>query len=212
MLLLVGLGNPGPAYERHRHNVGFMAVDEIARRHSFAAWRTRFQGLLAEGNIAGEKTFLLKPQTFMNESGRSVGEIVRFFKLPLENVAVFYDELDLALGRIRVKTGGGHAGHNGVRSLDAQIGNDFRRVRIGIGRPDGGRHGRNYVLHDFSKAEMEVMQPLLEAMADATPLLARGDDPGFMTRVALLTRTEEKPASAPKNTTANGDKGSSDGI
>jgi PTH1 family peptidyl-tRNA hydrolase len=134
-LLIAGLGNPGEKYARHRHNVGFMAVDAIAEEHRIAPWRTRFQGLLAEGVLAGRKTLLLKPQTYMNESGRSVGEAVRYLKIPLEAVVVIHDELDLASGKIRVKAGGGDAGHNGLRSITATLGPDYRRLRIGIGHP-----------------------------------------------------------------------------
>jgi len=186
MLLLVGLGNPGPKYEKNRHNIGFMAVGEIVRRHSFGAWRARFQGLAAEGKIAGEKVLALKPTTFMNESGRAVGEAMRFYKLTPADVIVIYDELDLKPGKIRAKQGGGLAGHNGLRSIDAHIGNDFRRVRVGIGHPGDKHRVHGHVLSDFAKAEGPLVERVIDAIADAIPLLAGGDEGAFMSRVALL--------------------------
>lgn len=186
MLLLVGLGNPGPKYEKNRHNIGFMAVDEIVRRHSFGAWRSRFQGLAAEGRIAGEKVLALKPTTYMNESGRAVGEAVRFYKLAPADVIVIYDELDLKPGKIRAKQGGGLAGHNGLRSIDAHIGSDFRRVRVGIGHPGDKRRVHGHVLSDFAKAELPLIERVIDAIADAIPLLVGGDDGSFMSRTALL--------------------------
>lgn len=186
MQLLVGLGNPGPKYAGHRHNVGFMAVDEIVRRHGFSSERKRFQSLTAEGVLAGEKLLAMKPQTFMNESGRAVGEALRFFKLSPGDVVVFHDELDLAPGKLRVKRGGGIAGHNGLRSIRAHIGDEFRRVRIGVGHPGDKNRVMPHVLSDFAKADRTWLQPLLEAMADAGEWLARRDDAGFATRVALL--------------------------
>jgi len=186
MLLLVGLGNPGPKYEKNRHNIGFMAVDEIVRRHSFGAWRARFQGLAAEGRIGEEKVLALKPTTYMNESGRAVGEAMRFFRLAPSDVIVIYDELDLVPGKVRVRRGGGLAGHNGLRSIDAHIGNDFHRVRVGIGHPGDKRRVHGYVLSDIAKADRPVMERVLEAIADAIPLLVAGDAGAFMSRVALL--------------------------
>ncbi|HEY0291903.1 MAG TPA: aminoacyl-tRNA hydrolase [Hansschlegelia sp.] len=184
MLLLVGLGNPGPKYEKNRHNIGFMAVDRIASRHGFAPWRSRFQGDVAEGAIGGVKTLLLKPRTYMNESGRSVAEAARFFKISLSDVAVLHDELDLAPGKLRVKVGGGNAGHNGLRSITAHMGNDYKRVRLGIGHP--GRDAvLSYVLNDFGKGEMEWVDVLTEAVADGADLLAAGEDNSFQNKVHL---------------------------
>jgi PTH1 family peptidyl-tRNA hydrolase len=189
MKLFVGLGNPGERYARQRHNVGFMAVERIAQRHAFGPWRGRFQGRLAEGVLDGERVWLLEPMTFMNESGRSVAEAARFMKLPLGDVVLFHDELDLAPGKVRVKQGGGTAGHNGLRSTDACLGSkDFKRVRIGIGHPGHKDRVIGHVLSDFHKAEQAWLEPLLDAMADAAPRLAKGDDAGFMSRVALLTQ------------------------
>lgn len=203
MRLFVGLGNPGERYARQRHNVGFMAIERIAQRHGFGPWRSRFRGRLAEGTLNGERTWLLEPQTFMNESGRAVAEAVRFMKLPLEEVLVFHDELDLAAGKVRVKLGGGVAGHNGLRSLDACLGSkEFRRVRIGIGHPGHKDRVIGHVLSDFYKADQTWLEPLLDAIADAAPLLAAGDDAGFMNRVALLTQPP-KPE-RPSRTEAGG--------
>lgn len=199
MKLFVGLGNPGERYARQRHNVGFMAVERIAERHGFGPWRARFRGRLAEGALGGERVWLLEPQTFMNESGRSVAEAVRFVKLPLADLCVFHDEIDLAPGKVRVKLGGGVAGHNGLRSLDACLGTkEFRRVRIGVGHPGHKDRVVGHVLSDFHKAERSWLEPLLDAIADAAPLLAAGDDAGFMNRVALLTQPpkREKPEPA----------------
>ncbi len=184
MLLIAGLGNPGPKYERNRHNIGFMAVDEVVRRHSFAAWRSRFQSMAAEGNIAGEKVLILKPMTFMNESGRAVGEAVRFHKLKPEQVIVIHDELDLVPGKIRVKLGGGHAGHNGLRSIDAHIGSNFRRVRVGIGHPGDKNRVHGYVLNDFPKAEQKLVERTVDAIAAHIDLLVKGDENSFMSRTA----------------------------
>lgn len=184
MLLLVGLGNPGSEHKRQRHNVGFMAVDAIAEQHNFQPWKKRFQGELAEGVLNGTKTLLLKPQTYMNLSGKSVGEAAHFYKLPPAQVVVVHDELDLAAGKIRMKTGGGHAGHNGLRSVDAAIGPDYRRLRIGIGHP-GKDRVLGYVLQNFAAEEHDWLDPLLTAIAAEAGYLARGDDTGFMTKVAL---------------------------
>ena len=192
MKLFVGLGNPGDGYERNRHNVGFMAADRIAERHGFTSERTKFQGQIREGRLGAEKCLLLKPQTFMNESGQSVGEAMRFYKLGAEDVTVFYDELDLAPGKVRVKSGGGAAGHNGIRSLTAHIGTDFTRVRIGIGHPGHKAKVQGYVLRDFAKADLNWLQPLLDAIADAAPKLAGDDAPGFMNAVALATQSNGK--------------------
>lgn len=185
MLLLVGLGNPGPEHKRQRHNVGFMAVDAIAERHGFQPFRKRFQGELAEGVLDGTKALILKPQTYMNLSGKSVGEAAHFFKIPPAQVVVLHDELDLAAGKIRMKTGGGHAGHNGLRSVDAAIGPAYRRLRIGIGHP-GKDRVLGYVLQNFAADEHDWLDPLLNAIAAEAGYLARGDDAGFMTKVALI--------------------------
>jgi PTH1 family peptidyl-tRNA hydrolase len=184
MKLFVGLGNPGAKYARNRHNVGFMAVDRIADRHGFAPWRRRFQGETAEGTIAGERVLLLKPGTYMNESGRAVGEAARFLKVREADTVVFYDEIDLAPGKLKVKTGGGNAGHNGLRSLSAHIGNDYVRVRIGVGHPGHKDLVVPYVLHDFAKADRDWLEPLLDAVADACGHLAAGDQARFLTNVA----------------------------
>jgi len=188
LLLLAGLGNPGPEYARHRHNVGFMAADAIADAHRFGPARRKFRGLLREGALGGEKCLILKPLTYMNDSGESVAEAMRFHKLEPADVTVIHDELDLAPGKLRVKRGGGTAGHNGLRSIGAHIGPDFRRVRIGIGHPGGRELVLRWVLNDFAKADSEWLGALIEAVADAAPLLAKGDDSGFATRVALLQR------------------------
>lgn len=186
MLLLVGLGNPGPRYERNRHNIGFMAVDAIVRRHSFQPGRARFQAVCAEGLIGDRKTLAMKPTTFMNESGRAVGEAVRFFKLEPRQVVVLHDELDLAFGKVRTKLGGGHAGHNGLRSIDQHIGPDFWRIRIGIGHPGEKERVHGHVLGDFTKADGPMVERIVDAIVDAAPLIAKEDFNGFMTRVALL--------------------------
>ena len=191
-LLIAGLGNPGETYARHRHNVGFMALDAIAARHRFGPWRAKYHGLLAEGTLSERRTLLLKPMTYMNESGRAVGDALRFLKLKPEAVVVIHDELDLVPGKLRAKTGGGDAGHNGLRSITATLGSDYRRVRIGIGHP-GKDAVLRYALHDFSKADREWLIPLLDAIADAAPYLAQDDDPGFMNRVSLLTKPPPPP-------------------
>jgi PTH1 family peptidyl-tRNA hydrolase len=193
MLLIAGLGNPGAKYARNRHNIGFMAVDEIARRHGFSPWRKRFQGEVAEGAIGGERTLLVKPQTYMNESGRCVGEAAGFFKLAPDRVVVFYDELDLAPGRFRMKTGGGAAGHNGIRSIAASsIGPPFRRARMGIGHPGRKELVHGYVLSDFHKADQPWVEALLHAVADAAPLLAAGEDEKYQAEVMRLAPAEKK--------------------
>jgi PTH1 family peptidyl-tRNA hydrolase len=185
MLLLVGLGNPGARYAGNRHNVGFVIVEAIAKRHGFAPWRRRFQGVAAEGTIAGEKVQLLLPGTFVNESGRAVAEAMHFYKLGLSDIAVFHDELDLPPGKVRVKTGGGIAGHNGLRSISSHIGNDYRRVRIGIGHPGVKEMVHPYVLSDFAKAERPWVEALTDIMADNAELLARGEDASFQNKVHL---------------------------
>ena len=194
MLLVVGLGNPGPDYARNRHNVGFMAVDEIALRFRFSNFRTKFHGKLAEGEVMGHKVLAFKPMTFMNRSGDAVLGAMRFYKLKPENVIVFHDELDLAGGKIRVKRGGGHAGHNGLRSIHSRIGPNYGRVRIGIGHPGDKQRVVGHVLKDFSKEESVWVDKLMEAIGRAFPALTEGDDSGFMTKVALITNPpEHKP-------------------
>ncbi len=188
MLLFVGLGNPGPEHAGNRHNIGFMAADAIVRRHSFGAWRSRFHGLVAEGKLGHRKVLVLKPQTYMNESGRSAGEAMRFHKLKLSAMVVFHDELDLVPGKLRVKTGGGNAGHKGLRSLDAHLGKDYRRVRLGIGHPGDKARVTGHVLRDFAKADKAWLTPFLDALAEAAPLLAKGDDGAFMSKIAHLAR------------------------
>ncbi|PJI37980.1 aminoacyl-tRNA hydrolase [Ferrovibrio sp.] len=199
MLLLVGLGNPGGEHRRQRHNVGFMAIDAIAERHNFQPFRKRFQGEIAEGVLDGTKTLLLKPQTYMNLSGKSVGEAAHFYKLPPAQVVVAHDELDLAAGKIRMKTGGGHAGHNGLRSLDAAIGPNYRRLRIGIGHP-GKDLVLGYVLQNFHADEHVWLDPLLEAMAAEAGYLAKNDDTGFMTKVALRLQPPKPKTEKPDKT------------
>ncbi len=197
MKLFVGLGNPGTQHALNRHNVGFMAVDAIAAAHGFPAWRKRFQGVATEGRLGREQVLLLKPGTYMNESGRAVGEAVRFYKLELDDVIVFHDELDLTPGKVRVKTGGGTAGHNGLKSLSAHIGNDYVRVRIGIGHPGAKELVTGYVLHDFAKADYAWLEPLLGAIADNAPYLAESAPDKFQSLVAHAMQTEaeaERPA------------------
>lgn len=190
MQLWVGLGNPGAQYALNRHNVGFMALDAIAEVHGFDPWRSRFQGFASEGRLGSQKILLLKPSTFMNESGRSVGEAMRFFKLDTADVTVFHDELDLAPFRVKVKTGGGTAGHNGLRSTDAHIGNAFRRVRIGIGHPGHRDRVTPYVLGNYAKAEMDPLADMLGAIAAEAPWLAADDAPRFMNEVARRLQTD----------------------
>ena len=191
MLILAGLGNPGPKYEHNRHNIGFMAVDALARRWPFGPMRSKFQGQAAEGSIDGERVLLLKPQTFMNDSGRSIGEALKFYKLRPAEVVVFYDELDIAPGRFRMKTGGGAAGHNGVRSTIAHIGPDFRRARMGIGHPGHKDRVLGHVLSDFHKVEQDWLAALNAAVADAAPFLAKGEDERYQAEVMRLAPAEK---------------------
>lgn len=188
MRLWVGLGNPEPGMARQRHNVGFMAIDAIARRHGFGPWRQRFKGVVAEGTVGGERILALKPLTYMNGSGESVQPAAAFFKLPPEAITAFHDELDLAMGKVRVKRGGGAAGHNGLRSMDRQLGTpEYWRVRLGIGHPGSKERVHGHVLGDFAKADQPLLAGLLDAVADAAPMLAADRPEDFMTRVALLT-------------------------
>jgi PTH1 family peptidyl-tRNA hydrolase len=193
MRLLVGLGNPGAAYSRNRHNIGFMAADEIVRRHGFSGWKAKFQGELAEGTIEGEKVLVLKPGTFMNLSGQSVGAALRFHKIEPDAVTVFYDELDLAPARIRIKKAGGSGGHNGIKSLDSHIGPDYWRVRLGIGHPGDKNLVSPYVLGDFAKADQAWLEPLLEGVARHLPLLLAGNHNDYMSKIALSLPKPEKP-------------------
>jgi PTH1 family peptidyl-tRNA hydrolase len=190
MKLLIGLGNPGADHARNRHNIGFMALDAIAQAHDFGPWRNKFQGQIAEGRLGAEKCLLLKPSTYMNESGRAANEAVRFYKIDLDDVVVLHDEIDLAPAKIRVKTGGGVAGHNGLRSLTSHIGNDYVRVRIGIGHPGDKSRVHGHVLKDFSKTELEWALPLIDAIAASAPLLAKGDAANFMNDVARAVNGE----------------------
>ena len=185
MKLFVGLGNPGPKYAMNRHNIGFMAVDRIADDHGFSPWRAKFQGVMAEGRLGSEKVVLLKPETFMNRSGQSVGEAMRFFKLTPEDITVFHDEIDLAPGKLRVKSGGGHAGHNGLRSLHGHIGEGYGRVRMGVGHPGQKDAVAGYVLRDFPKADQDWLDDMLRGVSDGAEDLARGDTARFMNAVSL---------------------------
>jgi PTH1 family peptidyl-tRNA hydrolase len=185
MLLIVGLGNPGSAYAGNRHNIGFMAVDAIAKRHGIGPWRRRFQGVSAEGPLAGERVLLLLPGTFMNESGRAVAEAANFYKLGLPAIVVVHDEIDLEPGKVRVKTGGGSAGHNGLRSISSHVGNDYRRVRIGVGHPGVKDLVQAYVLSDFAKSERDWVAALCGLIADNAGLLAKGEDASFQNKVHL---------------------------
>lgn len=211
MLLIIGLGNPGTKYARNRHNVGFMAVDAIHGRHGFGPWRKRFHAEVAEGSLASEKCLLVKPQTYMNRSGQSVGEAAKFFKLAPADILVVHDEVDLPPGKTRMKTGGGVAGHNGLKSVGAAIGSDFRRLRIGVGHPGVKERVPGYVLHDFAKADSEWLAPLLDAIADNAPLLAEGKDSTFANRLheAFAPRPDErrspdKTAEEPINSSQTG--------
>jgi len=190
MLLFVGLGNPGAKYARNRHNIGFMAVDEIARRHGFAPWRRRFQGETAEGTLDRERVVLLRPSTFMNESGRAVQEAASFFKLSTGEITVFQDEIELPAAKVRVKVGGGIAGHNGLRSISSHVGNDYRRVRLGIGHPGVKELVHGYVLSDFAKDERPWVVALCEAIADNAGLLVTDRDSTFQNKVHLAMQAK----------------------
>ena len=201
MLVLAGLGNPGAGYAGHRHNLGFMAVDAIASLHRFAPWRKKFQGDMAEGEIAGTRILLLKPMTYMNLSGQSVSAALGFYKVDPSALIVFHDEIDILLGRVKVKTGGGHGGHNGIRDIMAHIGPDFRRVRLGVGHPGEKELVHNHVLQEFAKQERELAGKVIEAVAAEVPRLVAGDEGGFMSRVAFLLAPpkpkKEKPPEKP---------------
>ena len=208
MQLFVGLGNPGAKYAQNRHNVGFMAMDQIAADHGFAPWRAKFQGQVSEGRFGSDRVVLLKPATFMNLSGQSVGEAMRFYKLEAEDVVVFHDELDLAPGKCRVKAGGGHAGHNGLRSIHQHIGEAYGRLRIGIGHPGHKDRVAGYVLKDFAKADEGWLDDLLRGISDGAAALAGGDKAKFMNAVALRvaparsSKTAKAPVKPPKVETA----------
>jgi len=190
MQLFVGLGNPGSGYAGNRHNIGFMAVEAIARRHTFAPWRRRFQGVAAEGPLGSGRTLLLLPGTYMNESGRAVAEAAHFYKLGVEDIVVFHDEIDLAPAKVRVKTGGGVAGHNGLRSITAHVGNDYRRVRIGVGHPGVKERVHGHVLSDFAKSERGWVEALCAIIADNAELLAKGQDASFQNKVHLAMQAK----------------------
>jgi PTH1 family peptidyl-tRNA hydrolase len=185
MHLIVGLGNPGDKYSRNRHNIGFLAVEEIAKRHGFPPFREKFKGLISEGTIAGEKVLILKPQTWMNSSGESVEAAAQFYKLAPAEITVVYDEIDLVPGKSRIKRGGGNGGHNGLRSIDPRIGSDYRRVRLGVGHPGHKDRVMPWVLGDFSKADLEWLEPLLTALADNAGLIISGDDNTLMNKLAI---------------------------
>ncbi|KGJ09665.1 aminoacyl-tRNA hydrolase [Paracoccus sphaerophysae] len=197
MLLMVGLGNPGARYAGNRHNVGFMAVDRIAADHGFSPWRPRFQGSVAEGRLGNARVTLLKPGTFMNLSGQSVGEAMRYLKLTPAEVVVLHDELDLAPGKVRVKQGGGHAGHNGLRSIHQHLGEAYGRVRIGIGHPGHKDRVAGYVLSDFAKAEADLLDDMIRGISDGAPALAEGDAGRFQNAVAARTAPARNSGTAP---------------
>jgi PTH1 family peptidyl-tRNA hydrolase len=203
MLLIVGLGNPGETYQNHRHNIGFMAVEAIAEAHGFGPARVRFRGIAREGVLKGrdgaEKTLILRPMTYMNDSGVAVQEAAQFHKIPLERIVVIYDELDLAAGKVRAKRGGGNAGHNGLRSISTHVGNDYVRVRIGIGHPGERERVTGHVLGNFTKDDRAWRDPLLDAVAQAAPFLADGDEAGFMNKVTLLTTPKKEPKPKPQD-------------
>jgi len=203
MLLLVGLGNPGARYVGTRHNVGFMAVQAIAKRHGIGPWRRRFQGVACEGTIGGARVLLLLPGTYMNESGHPVAEAAHFYKLPLVDITVFHDEIELPPGKVRVKVGGGIAGHNGLRSISEHIGNDYRRVRIGVGHPGHKDLVEHYVLSDFAKSEQRWVEALIEILADNVDFLVRGEDASFQNKVhlAMVAKGFGQP-----NQDSNGDR------
>lgn len=198
MLMFAGLGNPGSKYAGNRHNIGFMALDRIAADHGFGPWRMKFQGEVAEGRLGSAKVMLLKPATFMNLSGQSVGEAMRFYKLTPDDITVFHDELDLAPGKVRVKQGGGHAGHNGLRSLHQHIGDAYQRVRLGIGHPGRKELVSHYVLQDFAKVDQDWLDDVLRGLSDGAAYLAEGKPDRFLNAVALRTAPPRSSKSVPK--------------
>lgn len=201
MIIIAGLGNPGSQYAANRHNIGFMAVDALQRLPSFAPWSRKFKAEISEGEIAGEKVLLMKPLTFMNLSGESVGEAMRFYKLKPGDIIAIHDELDLPAGRARIKIGGGHGGHNGLKSLDAHCGKEYRRLRLGIGHPGDKERVHGHVLGDFAKSDKVWLEPLIDAIADNASMLVKAEDSQLMNKLALATGAKpeaEKPAKAPK--------------
>lgn len=190
MQLLVGLGNPGPRFAGNRHNIGFMAVEAIARRHRIGPWRRRFRGVAAEGPIDGERVVLLLPETYMNDSGLAAGEAVHFYKLAVGHIVVFHDEIDLPPAKLRVKTGGGSAGHNGLRSISSHLGNDYRRVRIGVGHPGAKELVYPYVLSDFAKTERSWVETLCDIIADNVVMIIKGEDSSFQNKVHLAMQAK----------------------
>ncbi len=199
MILLVGLGNPGSEYERNRHNIGFMVVDAIAEKYDFPAFRQKYKGHYTEGTIKGEKVALLKPQTYMNESGRSVGEVAKFYKIPTSDIIVFHDELDVVPGKIKIKVGGGAAGHNGLRSMDDWLDNpDYKRIRMGIGHPGDKDRVHGYVLGNFAKSDEEWLEKLLFEVAKEVPTLLKGDDAGFLNNIARATQPQKPKKEKPE--------------
>jgi len=206
MLLLVGLGNPGPGHAGDRHNIGYMAADAIVRRHGFGPFRNKFRGVAADGTIADEKTVVLKPETYMNLSGESVSAAAHFYKLPPEQVIVIHDEIDLAFGKVRVKQGGGSGGHNGLRSIDAHLGPDYWRVRLGVGHPGDPELVIHHVLRPFSKEELLLVERLVDAVAEAIPLLVRGDANRFMSKIDVTVNPrppKEKPSAVSSQPSAD---------
>lgn len=197
MLLIVGLGNPGPKYEKNRHNVGFMAVDRIIDRHNFTQSQKKFKSDVFEGKLAGEKTLILKPETFMNLSGEAVGQAMRFYKLGPEDIFVIHDELDLVAGKVRIKQGGSPGGHNGLKSMDAHCGKDYFRFRLGIGHPGDKARVHSHVLGDFAKIDAEWLEPLLDALATNADLIAKRDNAGLMNKIALATKPPQKKTPSP---------------
>ncbi|UWR23282.1 aminoacyl-tRNA hydrolase [Sulfitobacter sp. S190] len=204
MKLIVGLGNPGPKYAGHRHNIGFMVVDQIASDHGFGPWKSKHQGVVSEGRFGSDRAILLKPETFMNKSGQSVQAAAAFYKIDPEDIIVLHDELDLAPGKVKFKMGGGHAGHNGLRSIHGHLGADYGRVRLGIGHPGHKDRVAGYVLHDFAKADEHWLDDVMRGVSDGAPFLAAGDSAKFMNAVALRTAPPrpstgtKRPSDAPK--------------
>lgn len=196
-MLLVGLGNPGKEYEGTRHNIGFRVLDSILAHYEFPASREKFSGLFATGEIDGEKIYALKPLTYMNHSGTAVQQAAAFYKIPPEKIIVFHDEIDLVLGKVRVKVGGGHAGHNGLKDIDAHIGKNYKRVRIGVGHPGEKKEVRDYVLHPFSKEDKKIMKRIVVAITESLPFLLQGEDEKFMTKIAFLVKGVEENTPLP---------------
>lgn len=205
MFLVVGLGNPGQTYTDNRHNIGFMAANEIVRRHGFSPWRAKFQGEMSDGVVDGQKVIALKPMTYMNESGRSILAAASFYKVRPEDIIVFHDEIDLAPGKLRVKRGGGHAGHNGLRSIHAHLGANYARVRMGVGHPGEKDQVKNYVLRDFAKADDVWLDPMLDGCAENLSLILEGDDPSYMSKVAQCI-TPNRPNAPRPNAGKNDEK------